>query len=405
MGESSMTVKTTNAMKYFKNILTISLVLLVFTALAQNSDSARKQPMNVGGYLKDMQSLWIDNKGKWLSDNLLHNRLNFSYELSSKAHGYASMRNRLFFGEITALIPGYDSILSKDDGFVDLSWVPANGNNWIFHTTVDRLYIDVNSGKWQFIAGRQRINWGIGLMWNPNDIFNAFSFFDFDYEERPGTDAILVKYYSGAVSSAEMAYSPGKTWKTSTLAGLYKFNIKGYDIQTLAGYAKDDWTLGTGWSGNLGQFAFRGEATYFHPNSKNIVDSFGVVTACLSVDRTFSKGMFLHSGILIVSNGSADKISPNAFSLTQNNISAKSLSPSRYTLFLQGMYPFSPIVSASMAIIVNPCDGSFFAGPTCSLSLSDNAEIMLALQSFIGKENTAYGGIGNLVFIRFKQSF
>ena len=35
-------------------------------------------------------------------------------------------------------------------------------------------------------AGRQRINWGQTFVWNVNDVFNAYSYFDFDYKERPG---------------------------------------------------------------------------------------------------------------------------------------------------------------------------------------------------------------------------
>jgi hypothetical protein len=63
-------------------------------------------------------------------------------------------------------------------------------------------YLDYTAGKWQFRVGRQRINWGVNLVWNPNDVFNSFSYFDFDYEERPGSDAVRVQYYTGTTSSA-----------------------------------------------------------------------------------------------------------------------------------------------------------------------------------------------------------
>lgn len=33
------------------------------------------------------------------------------------------------------------------------------------------------------------------MAWNPNDWFNTYNYFDFDYEERPGTDAIRVRVY------------------------------------------------------------------------------------------------------------------------------------------------------------------------------------------------------------------
>ncbi|MCG8318265.1 MAG: hypothetical protein MI921_02070 [Cytophagales bacterium] len=51
------------------------------------------------------------------------------------------------------------------------------------------------------VIGKHRINWGKSYVWNPNDVFNAYSFFDFDYEERRGTDALLIKYTTSPFSS------------------------------------------------------------------------------------------------------------------------------------------------------------------------------------------------------------
>ena len=60
-------------------------------------------------------------------------------------------------------------------------------------------------GNFRQGSDRQRINWGQTLVWNPNDIFNAYSYFDFDYIERPGSDAIRLQYYPDYSSAIEMA--------------------------------------------------------------------------------------------------------------------------------------------------------------------------------------------------------
>ena len=70
--------------------------------------------------------------------------------------------------------------------------------------TFDRLFIEWNKEKWNIRIGRQRINWGINLAFNPNDIFNAYNFLDFDYEERPGVDAARVQYYYGSFSGLDL---------------------------------------------------------------------------------------------------------------------------------------------------------------------------------------------------------
>ena len=112
------------------------------------------------------------------------------------------------------------------------------------HTILDRLYVDFQSGKWQVIAGRHRINWGMNLVWNPTDIFNTFSVFDFDYEERPGTDAVLVKYYSSSTSHLEVVYELADNLEESSVVGRGKLNFENYDVQLFTGYQKQYWVAG-----------------------------------------------------------------------------------------------------------------------------------------------------------------
>ncbi len=90
-------------------------------------------------------------------------------------------------------------------GWIDMSWNIVDENSFFLNTTIDRLWLDLNFNKFQARIGRQRINWGQTFVWNPNDIFNAYSFFDFDYTERPGSDAIRLQYYPSFSSAIELA--------------------------------------------------------------------------------------------------------------------------------------------------------------------------------------------------------
>ncbi len=76
-------------------------------------------------------------------------------------------------------------MIGADDGLVDMSWNIVEKQSFLLNTTIDRLWFDLHFNKFQVTVGRQRINWGQTFVWNPNDIFNAYSFFDFDYVERP----------------------------------------------------------------------------------------------------------------------------------------------------------------------------------------------------------------------------
>ncbi|MEZ4983057.1 MAG: hypothetical protein R2769_16025 [Saprospiraceae bacterium] len=81
--------------------------------------------------------------------------------------------------------------------YFDLSIEGADQMGVAAQMMLDRLFVQYTYKQFEARLGRQRINWGISTIWNPNDIFNAYNFSDFDYEERPGSDAMLLKYYIG----------------------------------------------------------------------------------------------------------------------------------------------------------------------------------------------------------------
>ena len=105
--------------------------------------------------------------------------------------------------------------------------------------------------KNELTLGRQRINWGVNLAFNPNDLFNAYSLVDFDYQERPGADAVRFQYYTNELSSFETAIQFGKSLDSSVIAGLWKINKWEYDFQFLIANFYSDFVLGTAWAGNL----------------------------------------------------------------------------------------------------------------------------------------------------------
>ena len=191
-------------------LLSVLFLILPKQAFVQESK------VSLNGYVKDLYMYYspeISLPGAKLEDlwiNNVHNRLNFKWYTTSKLTTVVEVRNRVIFGKLVKDFPMYKSTVDVDNGLVDLSWVLAQDNSWFLHSMIDRAYVDYSSGKWQVKVGRQRVNWGINLVWNPNDIFNSFSYFDFDYEERPGTDAARIQYYTGVTSSAELVY---KRWE------------------------------------------------------------------------------------------------------------------------------------------------------------------------------------------------
>ena len=155
----------------------------------------------------------------------------------------AGIRNRLFTGNMLNAVPLYAELTGNDKGLLDLNWNIADKTSFLLNTSLDRLNFTWRSGKFQATAGRQRINWGQTLVWNPNDIFNVWSFFDFDYTERPGSDALRLEYFVTPEATAEFAFKTDRDFNITT-AAMYRFNISGIDLQFLAGVEGGDNVLG-----------------------------------------------------------------------------------------------------------------------------------------------------------------
>jgi hypothetical protein len=368
-----------------------------------------QEPASLDGYVKELFMYYHSkepipglNMENFVT-NTIHNRLNFKWYATNKLTAVVEMRNRVIFGNLVKEFPAYQSTIDVDNGYLDLSFVPLDGKGWFMHSMFDRAYLDWVSGKWQIRMGRQRINWGVNLVWNPNDIFNTFSYFDFDYEERPGTDAARIQYYTGATSSAELVYKIGRNANEMALAGLYHFSQWNYDFQFLGGWAGPDFVAGAGWSGDIRGAGFRGEITQFVPRQSQSGSKTATV-ASVSADYTFPGSLYVHSSVLYNSIGAKGKA--GGFDPFFNtNLSAKYLSYAQFSLFGQVSYPLTPLFSANISGIANPGDGSWFFGPAITYSLQNNLELMCTGQLFFGDEGTEFGDIGQLIFLRLKWSF
>ncbi len=370
--------------------------------------SAQLQKVTLNGYVKDLFMYYHPKtqipgiETNYLSTNIIHNRLNFKWFASNELTFAVEARNRMFFGQMIKEFPIYKTTIDIDNGYFNLSEVIASGNGWFVHSIIDRAWINYTKNKWAVTVGRQRINWGVNLVWNPNDIFNSFSYFDFDYEERPGTDAVKIQYYTGVTSSAELVYKIGRNEDETAVAGMYRFSKLNYDFQFLGGWVGKDYVIGGGWAGDIKGGGFRGEVSWFTPRQSDNGSEEALV-ASISGDYTFKNSLYLHTGILYTSNGTTGNAGGRE--IFDMNLSAKMLSLGRYTIFGQASYPFTPLFSGGLSGMVNPCDGSTYVGPSLTYSLGNNLEAMLTGQLFSGKTGTEYGDYGYLLFARLKWAF
>ncbi len=382
--------------------------ILLFCLIAGKALGQDK--ISLTGYLSDMQTIYRI-PDQWLWENSLHNRLNLEVYPTDWLSGTLQVRNRAILGNTIRKFPGYAESMDGDQGWLDMSWVSdgtlGDSAGYVFTSSVDRLWFQFTFANLEIKAGRQRINWGQTFVWNPNDIFNSYSYFEVDYPERPGSDALRISYYTGNASTLELAAKVDSAGRV-TAATYFRFNTLGFDIQFLGGvYQEEDLILGAGWSGNIGSSAVRGELSYFR-DLDQFRDTAGYLMTSIGFDYTFSNSLMIQ----LEGFYSAFARDLDVYSLMQfysGNLDVKNLGFTPWSLFGNISYPLTPLFNGGFATIWYPEWKGVYLGPSLDLSLKRNFDLSLILQHFTAefrdpagkprRENNTFG------FLRFKWSF
>jgi hypothetical protein len=382
---------------FFFVILFLTNTLCCF---AQDSTDVKKNKWELKGYIKNLESLSFDkNFGNSISSNLIHNRLNIKWKPAEKITAAAEFRNRLFWGEEVSAIPDFAKQLQNANEKVNLQKVWIQNKSLVLHTNIERIYFDYREDNLNIRAGRQRINWGIGTTWNPNDIFNAYNFLDFDYEERPGVDGVKFQYIFNNAFNTEIAYArtAGKDGNVAALK--YNLNKWGYDMQLISGWYNEHITLGAGWAGSIKDAGFKGEAQYFFRDK----DSANHFNLSLESDYLFKKGWYLNAGLLFNSQGLYQPIS------NWNNINLKlspeNLMPTRWNFIVTAAKEITPLASANMSVLYAPGTNLVILFPSFKYNLATNFDVDLIWQSFFAELNKNFEAVNHRVFLRMKWSF
>ena len=397
-------------------LLLIPHLVLLFGPLFP--ESARGQlgdNLHVRGYVQSMP-LRISAElpepigdGNWM-EYRMQSRINVRWAPSNQFTFHWQMRTRLFAGDLVRDInrladelqgfPGYAEAIDVDDGLVNMSWLITEQDRWLLHYIPDRLYMEWNRGDWNVRLGRQRVNWGVNMITNPNDIFNIYSFYDFDYPERPGSDAIRIQRFLGFSSRMELAVRPDRDLENSVAAMLYSFNTRGYDIQMIGGYYRERLATGAGWAGNLRDAGFKGEVMFYADIDETDGSRSASFIASASIDYMLPNSLFLVSEVLYNKDGGMDEFSLLAEPLTPDNPSF-----SRFQFSAHGTYPIHPLVDGSMAAIWYPDEQAVYLSPSATWSLMTDLDLQVLAQFFLGSDGSAFANAGNVLMASLRFNF
>ncbi len=386
------------------------ILLILSICFSQINAQDKEKKWSLDGYISYMNTNSFDSISNiWLIDNQIHNRLNFEWYPNNNFSFIAQLRNRFMYGNSVLLFPNYADIIAKDNGYLGLNWNILDKKNYLLNVNIDRLYFKYSTNNLDIQFGRQRINWGRTLVWNPNDIFNTYSYFDFDYVEKSGSDALRLQYYLSAASNIEIATSINNK-NRGTIAAKWLINKWNYDFQFLAGeITQKDYVLGIGWSGAIKNIAFRGESSYFQPINNSDTSREASFNATFSLDYTFQNSLNIMGQLLYTQIPKDNPISSFAGFYT-SDLSAKYLSFTEWNIFGSAAYPITPLLNITIAGMYYPKVGGYFISPSIDYSMGENLTFSLVYQYFIGEFPNAITGVKQnqqfqFAFIRFKMNF
>jgi len=370
-------------MKYL--LIYLSIFAFQFSLFGQEEQPKK---LEFNGYINYNQSITMADL--WLMNNQIHNRLNAKYYLDSSLTFVAEGRNRIFYGDQVRLSPKMQEQLNAKTGYLNLNTSFGDKNNWVAASMLDRLYLDYTHNKVQLTIGRQRINWGRCVAWNPNDVFNTASYFDVDYMEKSGSDAIRLQYYKSETDKLEFAIKLDNNEKI-TAAGLYKFNKYNYDWQIITGLLQEeDAFVGLGWEGYIKSFSFRGESNYLYPTNSNL-DTAGIFIASIGTDYMTNNSIFIQAEFIYSQYAKNYNLE---YMLTQDpsillgggssNIvsNVKTISFDQYSALITAQYSINPLLNAGLSGMYFFDAKGYFINPSLRYSIAQNCELSLIGQYF-----------------------
>jgi hypothetical protein len=256
-----------------------------------------------------------------------------------------------------------------------------------------RAWVGVQSEAGIARAGRQRIAWGTGKIWNPTDVLNPHQPTSVEPDERRGVDALYARAGIGTLGQAEYVWAGQDTWQGQQMLGRVRGNFGGWDASLLGGKVAGStasFMAGGDFAGTVLDGTLHGEWAAFRPQIRTPYWKAG-----LGYDYTVdaeTKLRWLKDAAFVFEYFHAG----NGYTNPANYNFAPVLAGSEVTVaqnyfgatFSEDLHP---LVKLSLLGIVNADDGSTFFFPSLTWNAFNNLYLTAALQRFGGERRTEYG--------------
>lgn len=355
-----------------------SLALLLLAAPAPAAVKA-------GGYLKDFwQYSHSALDGRDYNLNTFRARLTLDADRGLfKAH--ADLDNQVaagsFFRTTEFRLFGY----APPKPWLDMEHTVSTGTTNGYGIGAYRAYVGVEGEKGVVRAGRQRIAWGTGKLWNPTDVLNPYDPATVERDERRGVDALYGRLGVGTLGQLELVWAPNDRWNDHALLARARANWGGWDASIVGGKVAGS-TGAVMMGGDLAGALFDGtahaEAAWFSPVLRNPYWKLGV-----GYDYNFSDASALVVEYYQAGNGASN---PSRYDFAAVRAGRE---PGVARHYFGGTFSkdLTTLFKFEVAGIVNADDRSTLAYPSLAWNAAPDLWLTAAWRRFGGERRSEFG--------------
>lgn len=257
---------------------------------------------------------------------------------------------------------------------------------------LSRLNIELDFYPLILTVGRQRIDWGVGLIYRPLDIYNPPESISIRRGEMGFSDAITSTFYLGGLSSAEVSFLPYKGMSADEfdLTGKVSTTVRSYDINLHFAYLRRDILGGFSFSGHLYDGEFYGSLLARGVDDPCIDDYY---RALFGFAYRFGFGIMATVEYFYNGTGRRDKNRYEWLSVYRDDFMGLGVD------YLAGVmeYELTPLVTLEVDTLLNCDDRSRSVGASGRFSTSDNTDLLMGLWTMSGGEETEFNSYPTII--------
>ncbi len=290
--------------------------------------------------------------------------------------------------EINSMISNISVPLSFGDDIsnrqaVDLKTQPFSNDNVMINHFIDRLYVKQFFDFGEITAGRQRVSWGVGRIWQITDLFNPINPANFTQFEKEGADALSGKIYTGNFSDLEMVINFRQSFNDYNYGFRYRTNFSEFDFGAIGGYFDNRYVTGLEIAGNFFDAGVRSEILLSADESDIKSNYYKLL---LGIDYQFTDKLYglleyKHNG-----QGTECKLCYDLEKLFKGEMQNAGLD----YFASQITYQFHPLLSGNLMLITNLRDNSGFLSSGLNYNIFQNFNLGLSGIFFYGSERSEY---------------